>query len=870
MSEENDEKPVVRGVITKSGEFVEQQILNQYAVKDESKQLPADSFLEGGYDSAGAKKPPYSLETLAELPEKNTWHYRAIKAKVMDTVGHGHRLCSDLPEDEEPSEEQKENWEEFVARTEQTTGQSLDEVLFEFQWDYEAIGNGFLELVPDIDRETIHHVEPVPGHTIRRGQDREIQMATGGGTINGKKLYIQRRGGKSVYFKEAGAEFDVHHQTGNIYPEGHLDIQQAGNEILHVENITARSDFYGLPDVMPSLIAILGDREAAKFNVDFFESHGIPSYAVTVTGAELDEQTEKTIHKYFTEEVQKNRHGTLVLSAQQETDAMGESQPIDMKFEKLSTEVQNASFRMYREDNREEILSAHGVPAYRAAIAVTGSLGQNAAREMDEIYKSNVVDFRQKVLEKRFKSLILERIECEDWRLEFDRIDTTDEQHEDDRTQKYFNMGALTPNEVRERLGKDPVDPEEHEGMDEFFINGQPISMLMEEAGGGGEEEAGEEGAGMELMNEGQNAPPATAKKGSEGSGNWDHPGQEGEWGGAGSGGGGDNFNAQPGEVRGSLDPETGRFDEERHEERVEQIREEEGDAAAEEYDSKIQEYKEAGLDAPEGAGEHGGLTGQSLKAEREITAEGLLGEGDREDRREFSVKIEEAKIEEKEAIYDDAPNAIKVDDPELYHDVVSEAKEANEYGQFVDAGTPEGLGEKDMYLYPGGEAGFTVAEDGTIGNLFKNPDLCPRSGVASEACLQGIKHGGDRLDNFDGRLTEIYGQVGFEPQARLEFDPEQAPDDWNYERDGEPDVVFSSHVEPDADIDTIKRQVEDGEYFEQIDTDGGEYADSYGEALEMQDEGVGTAAAAEKQFARKQFIEARDRMLEMMEHALS
>lgn len=857
MAEEKNDRPVVRGIITKEGNFVESKVLEQYAVKNESQQLPGDHFADGGYTETKAKKPPYSMETLAELPELNTWHYRACKVKVMDTVGHGHRLTSALDDEKEPNESQREIWQEFVERTEKATGKSLDEILYEFWWDYESIGNAYLEVVPDLDDEMIHHVESIPGHTMRRGRDREIKMATGEGFVNGKRTYIQKRHGKTVYFKECGADdFDVHHKTGNIYPPDHLDIKQAGNEVLHIENPTSRSDFYGLPDVMPSLIAILGDREAAMFNVDFFESHGIPAYAVTVTGAELDPETEEIIHKYFTEEVKNNRHGTLVLSAQQETDALGEAAPIDMKFEKLSTDVQNASFRMYREDNREEILSAHGVPAYRAAIAITGSLGQNAAREMDQIYKSNVIDFRQKVVEGRIKSLFLNRMGIEDWKLEFDRIDTTDEKHEDDRNQKYFRMGALTPNEIRERLGKDPV---EAEGMDEHYINGMPIkNLIAEEQEGRGEQDPdGEDPLTMK-----------TVKKGGPGSGNWAHDGQAGAWGGAGSGGGSEAFLEQPGAVRGSLDPETGRFDEERHEERVERLREEVGDAAANDYDARIQEYKEAGLDVPEGQ-EGQPLSGQCLKSEREVTAEGLVGREGREIRREFSLRIEDARVEEVEAQFEGQPNAIKIDDPELYHDAVENAKADHPFGAMVDAGTPEGLGEKDMYIYPGGEAGFTVAEDGTIGNLFKNPELTERSGVALEAAVQAVDHGGDRLDNFDAGLTEMYAEAGFQPQARLEFDSEQAPPDWNYERDGEPDVVFSKHMEPDADIEDIRQKTLNGEYGEIVDTEAGEYAESYGEALEMQDKAP-VAAAVTKQFTRKELLKTRDRMLELVQDALN
>ena len=51
----------------------------------------------------------------------------------------------------------------------------------------------------------------------------------------------------------------------------------------------------------------------------------------------------------------------------------------------------------------------------------------------------------------------------------------------------------------------------------------------------------------------------------------------------------------------------------------------------------------------------------------------------------------------------------------------------------------------------------------------------------------------------FDGKipgigLPEFYEDHGFIPVGRLKFNCEYAPDDWNYKRDGEPDIIFYVH----------------------------------------------------------------------------
>lgn len=39
-----------------------------------------------------------------------------------------------------------------------------------------------------------------------------------------------------------------------------------------------------------------------------------------------------------------------------------------------------------------------------------------------------------------------------------------------------------------------------------------------------------------------------------------------------------------------------------------------------------------------------------------------------------------------------------------------------------------------------------------------------------------------------------MYELYGFNPVFKTKFNCEFAPDDWNYERDGEPDIVFWIH----------------------------------------------------------------------------
>ena len=57
------------------------------------------------------------------------------------------------------------------------------------------------------------------------------------------------------------------------------------------------------------------------------------------------------------------------------------------------------------------------------------------------------------------------------------------------------------------------------------------------------------------------------------------------------------------------------------------------------------------------------------------------------------------------------------------------------------------------------------------------------------------IENGGRKLDNYNSeKLSSLYELYGFNPVSKVKFNSLFASDDWNYERDGTPDIVFWIH----------------------------------------------------------------------------
>ncbi|NPV70298.1 MAG: phage portal protein [Firmicutes bacterium] len=452
MPKAAEKQSAVKAYVLSDGKVIRADVLEQYAVKgspSESKQLAADRFT-GLYGELGLVAPPHNLETLVDLLEANTYHMRAVKTKARDTAGLGWTLrprLDDAPETEIAA------LKSFLDEPHPEL--ALVEILDHVMVDYEACGNGDLEVLRVFADGPATGLAHLPAHTMRVHRDR--------------MRYCQIVENQRRWFKRFGVPYDVDMYTGAFAALGSIPFERRASEVIHFLNYTSKSAYYGVPDVLPALGVLLGDAYRRDYTLKFFENHAIPAYAVVVEGADLDEETERTIQDFFEHKVKGNPHSTLVLTAQ-----TSQGQTVNIKFEKLDVEMRDVSFRLYRQDNRDEILAAHGVPPYRMGISETGNLGGSNVKGTTEIYKNSVIRPRQETLETRFnRHVVWGCFGARSWEWKLNEIDTADEEHDLKMSEGYCRIAVFSPNDVRERLGKQRVaDP----AMDAYYLNGQPIT----------------------------------------------------------------------------------------------------------------------------------------------------------------------------------------------------------------------------------------------------------------------------------------------------------------------------------------------------------------------------------------------------------
>ena len=124
----------------------------------------------------------------------------------------------------------------------------------------------------------------------------------------------------------------------------------------------------------------------------------------------------------------------------------------------------------------------------------------------------------------------------------------------------------------------------------------------------------------------------------------------------------------------------------------------------------------------------------------------------------------------------------------QLFYNRIADLKRNAEVSATVDVHEPEEYLDCDLYLTEDGRAGFAIKNGNELVSVFSYTGERAGDALVEKA----VENGARRLDCFDikGFLPRLYGRHGFQPVARVRWNDEYAPDDWDYGRLGRPDVV--------------------------------------------------------------------------------
>jgi HK97 family phage portal protein len=229
------------------------------------------------------------------------------------------------------------------------------------------------------------------------------------------------------------------------------------NEILHYKEYSPLNTFYGVPDIMSAISSLHGDQLASQYNIDYFGNKAVPRYVVTLKGAKLSADAEDKMFRFLQTSLRGQSHRTLYIPLPGDSDG----NKVEFKMEPIESGVQEASFKEYRKQNRDDILIAHQVPLSK--IGGSDSSAIAAALAQDRTFKEQVARPAQKNLEKMINSIVKEKTDILEFK--FNELTLTDEIAQSQIIERYIKTQVMTPNEARQQLGL-PQRPDGDEPFD--------------------------------------------------------------------------------------------------------------------------------------------------------------------------------------------------------------------------------------------------------------------------------------------------------------------------------------------------------------------------------------------------------------------
>jgi len=397
-----------------------------------SKEINPGTVYVNGYSLFDVITPPWNLYELANYYDTSFANHAAIDAKVENIVGLGYDFhVSDrtmLKLEQSMTDVQRDNARKRIERAKielrdwiesLNDDDSFTHTLMKAYTDYEATGNGYLEIGRTITGE-IGYIGHIPATTMRC---RRL-----------KDGYVQIIGNKVVYFRNFGAK--------NPNP---ITEDPRPNEIIHLKQYSPLNTYYGIPDIMSAISALHGDQLSSQYNIDYFANKAVPRYVITTKGVQLSDESEDKMFKFLQTNLKGQSHRTLYIPLPGDT----EYNKVEFKMEPIETGAQEASFREYSKQNRDQILIAHQVPLSKLGGSDASNIA--AALAQDRTFKEQVARPQQRNIEKQLNKIIREKTDVLE--LKFNELTLTDEIAQSQILERYVKTQVMTPNEARQKLG---------------------------------------------------------------------------------------------------------------------------------------------------------------------------------------------------------------------------------------------------------------------------------------------------------------------------------------------------------------------------------------------------------------------------------
>ena len=313
---------------------------------------------------------------LINLMNTSSKHNSLIKKKVNMSVGSGFMDNPALTD--------------FIANT--NGKEDLNDIVFKQGYDLMTYGGYSMAITWSNDRKSIVRETFIDHSKVRKARTIEDDSPM---------AKLQADGVDFFYTSSDWTQYrkDAHKPVlWQGFSETH---NETATQLISVNEYRAGVEHYTYPDYIASVDWIELDKEIANFHLSSVHNGFTPSMIISFRGGVPTPESQKAVKK----NLEKSYSGSDKASSVFVT--FSESVDTSPEFIPINLNASDERFIALEEQIQQNIIVAHGASPIIAGIAVSGKLGSSdEVRESEEMFQNNVIDAKQKLLERTYNKIL--------------------------------------------------------------------------------------------------------------------------------------------------------------------------------------------------------------------------------------------------------------------------------------------------------------------------------------------------------------------------------------------------------------------------------------------------------------------------------
>ena len=313
---------------------------------------------------------------LLDLANNSSKHNSLIKKKVNMMAGEGFEKTPAVLD--------------FLANV--NGKEDANEIGFKLANDLATYGGYALAVTWSNDGNTVARYSYVDYTRVREAKTQDLDTEVG---------RMQEKGVDFYYISSDWTQPKKEKHRPELIQGFDPNYKKEKTQLFYVTEYRSGCDYYTLPDYLPALNWIQLDYEISNFHLSSVRNGFTPSMIISNRGGVPSEEKQKEYKKQLKKQYSGSDNASQVfVTFSKNADTSPEFIPINLN-------SSDERFLQLEQEIQQNIIIAHGASPIVAGVAVSGKLGSSdEVIESEQVFQKNVIDAKQKLIEKTFNKIL--------------------------------------------------------------------------------------------------------------------------------------------------------------------------------------------------------------------------------------------------------------------------------------------------------------------------------------------------------------------------------------------------------------------------------------------------------------------------------